>query len=212
MKLVLKFIRKLSPRKSAQSIDTRIRVLKENANIFIDYICGFFNESIKKYTFQSILKNANVTPVFKKGYRGSKENYRPVSILPVISKSFEKLLCKQITILIDSLLSKYQCGFRKDFSVQHCLLAMLEKWKNAVDKRKVFGALLTGFSKAFDCLYHELIIAKLNAYGFNLPALKLMHSYLSYRKQHIKVNHAYSSWDEILFGVPQGSILGPIFV
>ena len=88
MKLVLKFIRKLSPRKSAQSIDTRIRVLKENANIFTDYICRFFNESIKKYTFPSILKNANITPVFKKGYRGSKENYRPVSILPGISKLF----------------------------------------------------------------------------------------------------------------------------
>ena len=78
---------------------------------------------------------------------------------------------------------------------------MLEKWKNAVDKGKVFGALLTDLSKAFDCLPHELIIAKLNAYGFNLPALKLMHSYLSHRKQHTKVNHAYSSWEGILFGV-----------
>ena len=127
-----------------QSTDIPIRVLKENADIFADYICGFFNEFIKKSTFPSILKNANITPVFKKEYRGSKENYRPVSILPVISKIFEKLLCKQITIFIDPLLSKYQCGFRKGFSVQHCLLAMLEKWKNAVDKGKVFGALLTG--------------------------------------------------------------------
>ena len=59
---------------------------------------------------------------------------------------------------------------------------MLEKWKNAVDKGKVFGALLTDLSKAFDCLLHELIVAKLNAYRFNLPALKLMHSYLSHRK------------------------------
>ena len=81
---------------------------------------------------------------------------------------------------------------------------MLEKWKNAVDKGKVFGALLTlltYLSKAFDSLVHELVIAKLNAYGFNLPALKLMHSYLSHRKQHTKVNHAYSSWEGILFGV-----------
>ena len=87
---------------------------------------------------------------------------------------------------------------------------MLEKWKNAVDKGKVFAALLTDFSKAFDCLRHELIIAKLNAYGFKLPVLKLMHNYLSHSKQRTKVNHTYSSWDEILFGVPQGSILGPI--
>ena len=87
---------------------------------------------------------------------------------------------------------------------------MLDKWKNAVDKGKVFGALLSDLSKASDCLPHELIITKLNDYGFNLPAPKLMHSYFSHRKQPTKVNHAYSSWEEILFGVPQGSILGPI--
>ena len=154
----------------------------ENADIFAYYTWGFFNKFIKKSAFPSILKNENITPVFKKGYRSFKENYRPVSILPVTFKIFEKLLCKQITIFIDPLLSKYQCGFRKGFSAQHCLLAMLEKWKNAVDKGKVFGALLTDLSKAFDCLPHELIVAKLNAYRFNLPALKLMHSYLSHRK------------------------------
>ena len=187
-------------------------MLKENADIFTDYICRFFNEFIKKSTFPSILKNPDITPVFKKGCRGSKESYRPVSILPVIPKIFEKILCKQITIFIDPLLFKCKCGFRKDFSAQHCLLAMLEKWKNAVDKGKVFGALLTDLSKAFDCLPHELIIAKLNAYGFNLPVLKLMHSCLFHRKQRSKVNHACSSWEGILFGVPQGSIYGPIFV
>ena len=105
---------------------------------------------MKKYTFPPILKNANITPVFKKGHRGSKENYRPVSILPVISKIFEKLLCKQITIFIDPLLSKYQCWFRKGFSAQDCLLG-----KKAVDKEKVFRAPLTDLSKAFDCLPHK---------------------------------------------------------
>ena len=89
---------------------------------------------------------------------------------------------------------------------------MIENWKNAVDIGKKFGALLTDLSKAFDCLPHELIIAKLNAYGFKLPALKLIHSYLSHRKQRTKVNLAYSSWDEILFGVPQGPILFNIFL
>ena len=123
---------------------------------------------------------------------------------------FEKLLCKQITIFIDPLLSKYQCGFRKGFSAQHCLLAMFERKRKQRNKGKVFGVLLTDLSKAFDYLPHELIIAKLNAYGFKLPALKLMHSYVPHRKQHTKVNHAYSFWGEILFGIPQGSILGPI--
>ena len=201
---VYKEIRKSNPRKSALSNDTAIRLLKENTVTFTDYICRFFNESLKKSTFPSILKNANITPVFKKWHRGSKENYRPVSVLPVISKMLEKLLWKQITIFRDPLLSKHQCGLRKGFSALHCLLAMLEKWKNVVDKGKVFGTLLTNLSKAFDCLPHELIIAELNAYGLNLPALKL--------DQRINVDHAYSSWEGILFDVPQGFILVPIFV
>ena len=113
---VYKEIRKPSPRKSVQTTDIPIRVLKGNAHIFADYICRFFNEPIKKSTFLSILRNANITPVFKKEYKSSKGNYRPVSILPVISKTFEKMLCKQITVFIDALLSKYQCGFRKGFS------------------------------------------------------------------------------------------------
>ena len=81
-------------------------------------------------------------------------------------------------MFIDPLLSKFQCGFRKGYGAQDCLLAMLENWKNEIDKGKVFGALLTDLSKAFDCLSHELIIAKLNAYGFSLPASKLVHNYL----------------------------------
>ena len=82
----------------------------------------------------------------------------------------------------DQGLSKYQCGFRKDFSAQHPLVAMLERWKGAVNDKKVFGALLTDLSQVFDCLFYELIIAKLNAYGFSLPALKLIHDYLSNRQ------------------------------
>ena len=128
----------------------------------------------------------------------------------VLKNIFEKLLWKQITIFIDPLLSRHQCRFRKGFSAQHCLLTMLEKWKNAVGKGKVFGALLTDLSKAFDYVPHELIMAKLNVYGFNLPALKLMHSYLSHRKQRTKVTQPYSSWEEILLGVPRVSMLGPI--
>ena len=74
----------------------------------------------------------------------------------------------------------------------------------------MFGALLTDLSKAFDCLDHDLLIAKLNAYEFSLPALKLVHDYLLNRKQRTKVNRTYSSWLEIVFGIPQDSILGPL--
>ena len=124
---VLKEINKLGNRKAIQNTDIPVKILKQNADIFGSYICHFFNVCVDKGTFPSVLKHADITPVFKKGYRGSKENYRPVSILPVISKIFEKLLCNQITPFMDQFLSKYQCGFRKGFNVQHCLFAMLEK-------------------------------------------------------------------------------------
>ena len=115
----------------------------------------------------------------------------------------------QMSAYFDEIFSKYQYGFRKSYSTQQSLLALLEKWKTAVDKDKVFEALLTDLSKAFDCLNHELLIGKLNAHGSTLPALKLFHDYLSERKQRTRVNNLYSTWFEIPFGVHQGSILGP---
>ena len=194
-----KEIRRLDPRKArkaTQNSDIPVRILKQNSDIFNNYICDFFNECVDEGVFSSILKNVNITPVFKKGFRGSKDNYQLVSILPIISKIFEKLLPKQIIIYMDKFLSKYQCGFRKGYNEQHCLLTMIEKWKKAVDNGNVFGALLMDLSKAFDCLPHDLIIAKLNSCGFNLKALNLIHNYLIKRKQRTKINHSYSSWED----------------
>ena len=88
---------------------------------------------------------------------------------------------------------------------------MPEKWKRSVHGGKVFGALLTDLSKAFDCLDHELLIVKLNAYGFSLPALRLINDYLSNRRQQTRIVNSFSDWFEVILGVPQGSILGPIF-
>ena len=110
----------------------------------------------------------------------------------------------------ESFLSKYQRGFRKRYSALLCLLSVLEKWKSAIDNKKLFGALLNDLSKAFDCLFDDLLIAKLNAYEFSIAALRLVQNYLSNRKQRTKINSDFSSWEEILFGVPQGSILGPL--
>ena len=87
---------------------------------------------------------------------------------------------------------------------------MLEKWKRSVDEGKVFGALLKDLSKAFDCLDHELIIAKLNAYGFSLPALRLINDYLSNRTQRTRIGNSFSDWFEVILGVPQGLIIGPL--
>ena len=85
---------------------------------------------------------------------------------------FERIIFKQISNYMESFLSKYQCGIRKGFSTQHCLFFMLE----------IFGIWLTTLSKAFDCLSHELLLAKLNAYGFSISALRLIYSYLANRK------------------------------
>ena len=112
--------------------------------------------------------------------------------------------------MIVVIFSRNQCGFRKGFSVVNCLLPMIEKWRESIDQRGAYGALLTGHSKAFDCLPHQMIIAKLYDYGVDMPPLKLINSYLSKRRQRIKINDVYSSWFEILFEVIQSSILGPL--
>ena len=100
---------------------------------------------------------------------------------------------------MDKFLSKYQCEFKKGYNAQHCLLATISKWKKAVDNGNVFGALLMDLSKAFECLPHDFIVAKLNSCGFNLKALNLIHNYLTKRKQRTKINQSHCSWDDILY-------------
>ena len=125
----------------------------------------YSQNTCSEYTFP--FKFADITPVHKKGSRFEKNNYRPVSILPVLSKVFEKSLYKQISSYFNDIFSKYQCEFRKAFSAQHCLLAVIEKWYNSMDQGKFFGALLTDLSKLFDCFPQDLLAAKLSAYGFD---------------------------------------------
>ena len=201
---VFKDIMKLSLNKSVQDTDT------ENADYFAEHICLQFIETICSSKFPTSFKFANVTPVFKQGSGNQKDNYRPISILPIISKILETLICRQLSNHFDNVLSKFQCGFRKIYSPQHCLLLLIDKWKKANDNNKVFGAFLTDLSKAFDCICHYLLVAKLNAYGLSLPALKLIQNYLQNQKQRTKVGSSYSIWEDITSGVPQGSILGPL--
>ena len=122
----------------------------------------------------------------------------------------QKCMFDKMAEYFDDIISKYQCGFRKRFSSQHSLLVLIEKWKKIIDKGGSFGVLLTDLSKAFYRLLYDLLIAKLHAYGFDIPSLKLISSYLSNRKQRVKINDKFSSEEEIILGVPQGSILGPL--
>ena len=156
------------------------------------------------------MKYTDVIPIHKKDDKTDKENYSPISIFPNLSKVCERLMYNQIYPYFDTLFCKFQCGFRKGFNAQHCFSAMIEKWRKTLDKGGEKGTVLTDLSKAFDCIDHNLLIAKLDAYGFEKQSIDFLHSYLTKRKQRTKVDSAYSSWEMLLSGVPQGSILGPL--
>ena len=207
---VLRKIRNLDPSKSSQQTDIPTKILNYNSECFAGYFHENINFCFENSCLPSDLKFADVTPAYKKKSKNSKDNYRPVSILSNISKVYERCIYDQMEAYFETILSPNQCGFRKGFSAQHCLISLIEKWKKSIDNGGAFGALMTDLSKAFDCLSHELLIAKLEAYGFDEKSLKLIYNYLSNRIQRVKINNSYSSWREILYGVPQGSILGTL--
>ena len=168
------------------------------------------DEILKKCQFPENLKLADITSVFKKEDKHLAKNYRPVSVLPTLSKDFEKIMQKQVINHVNTFLSPYLCGYRKGFSTQYALSSLLEKWKKIIDNKGFAGGILMDLSKAFDNLNHELLIAKLHAYGFGKESLMLSISYLPNRWQRAKINTSFSSWTELLQGVPQGSVLGPL--
>ena len=167
------------------------------------------NSAIKGCVFPNKLKVADITPIFKKGNATDVKNYRPISVLPPISKIFEKLLYMQMSTYFEQFLSPYLCGYRKGFSTQEALLTLIEKWKKSLDKGGYSGAILKELSKAFDTIDHELLLAKLHTYGFDRNSLLLVKSYLSKGWQRTN-NNSFSSWTELLQGVPQGSVWGPL--
>ena len=184
--------------------------LKQTNDICSPLLSKIYNNTKQNGNFPDSLKMADITPAYKKGETTDKGNYRPVSILPSVSKIFERHMYDQINSYMNSYLSPYLCGFRKNYSAQYCLIAMLERWKKALDKKHIAGALLTDLSKAFDCINHELLIAKLEAYGCDIVSLRYIYSYLTERKQRVKVNNSLSLFSNINTGVPHGSILGPL--
>ena len=205
-----KEVNNLKIKKASQKSDIPLKIIKENVDIISYFLYHNFNNSLSCATFPTSMKYADVIPIHKKDDKTDKENYRPISILPNLSKVYERLMYNQIYPYFDTLFSKFQCGFRKGFNAQHCLLAMIEKWRKTLDKGGETGAVLTDLSKAFDCIDHNLLIAKLDAYGFEKQSIDFLHSHLTKRKQRAKVDSAYSSWKMLLSGVPQGSILRPL--
>ena len=209
---ILTEINDLNDKKSGTFMNIPAKRLKEVGDLVAGVLAQIWNEEIiKNKKFAVEFKVADITPLHKKLETIYKENYRPVSLLPVVSKIFERLMLKQMKPFIETFLSKWLCGYRKGYNAQYALTAMVERLKKCLDEKGgIYGAILMDLSKAFDTINHELLIAKLNAYGFDDSALKIVLSYLSDRRQRTKVNSSFSNWEQLLCGVPQGSVLGPL--
>ena len=202
-------IRVLRINKSSRG-DIPIKIIKIISKVCIISLTDCINSAINNATFPDDLKLGEIIPIFKNDDTTSKSNYRPITLLSVISKIYERLLSEQINVFIADKISIDLCGFRKGYSTQHALIKLIEKWRAFLDKKGIIGAILMDLSKAYDCLPTELLIAKLEAYGFGNNSLKLMHSYLTNRCQRVKIGSAFSTWADVIRGVPQGSVLGPI--
>ena len=208
--IVKKQLKKLNPKKATGCDNIPPKVLKAAADPLSLPITKLINTMIDKQCFPESLKMAQVTPIYKKDDPFVLKNYRPVSILPSISKIFERILNDQLLDHFNTIFHDYLAAFRPGYGCQTTLLRLVEDWKMALDKNEYIGTILMDLSKAFDCLPHDLLVLKLGAYGLSDESCTLILNYLSKRKQMVKIGEHHSSWLETIKGVPQGSILGPL--
>ena len=177
-------IKNLQTAKATQHRDIQTKILKEKSNIFARY----FNENnfcIENLIILSDLKLADVTLAFKKKSKTSEDNYRPISILPDISKIFERCFYNQIHTFFNEVLSKYRCGFSKGLNTRHCLVSMIEKWQSF---RCPYNRPLWSF-----WLFRSWTInRKVYVYDFDLKSARLIQQHLLNRKQRVKLDNAYS--------------------
>ena len=177
-------------------------------------ICHSFtdiiNSCINNGIFPDSLKHAEVTPIYKKNDALEKSNYRPVSLLTVMSKIVEGICCDQIMIYFDDILCQELCAYRRKRSCESVILKCVENFKVSLDANETVGCVSMDLSKAFDAIPHSLLIAKLSSYGLSPNSLELVRSYLSGRLQRVKINGVRSEWKPLERGVPQGSLWGPI--
>ena len=154
-------------RKAVQSNDIPTKLIKEFGYLFSKYIATSINKCITGDIFVDAFKKDEVWPIYKKDGRTEKSDYRPISILSNVSKIYERCIYEPMYSYFNKILSKNQCGFHKGFNTQHILLAMIRKMKASRDNKQFCAAIRTDLSKAFDCICYNLLVAKLNAYGFD---------------------------------------------
>ena len=200
--------------KNKSTLDTRIEPLKiaNNCFNFTDVLSKIVNASFQQGIFPQSLKVAKVVPIHKEGSKTDVSNYRPISLLSCFSKIFEKIMHNRILGFLDKneLLCDTQYGFRPGRSCEQALLNANNHILDALSKKQIALLLLIDFSKAFDVVEHSILLHKLQHYGIRGPALNWLETYLSERKQFVSIDSVNSSLKPIKYGVPQGSVLGPL--
>ena len=208
---VQKRLKNIDTKKAAGFYKISPKLVKLSAEILSTPLSIAINNSLKYGVFPDDAKIASVIPLDKgKPNKNEVSNFRPVSILNTFSKIYEKVIKDQLVSGLDKYLSPFISVYRKGYSTQHVLTRLVEEWGERLDNNYIVGAILMDLSKAFDCISHDLIIAKLAAYNIDDTALKFIFSYLKNRKQCVRINNTYGNFENIITGVPQGSIVGPL--
>lgn len=208
---VYTLINKLDNKKSC-GYDGINNIIIKNINYNISPLLTIlYNNCVDQATIPDNFKIAKIIPIHKKGDKQDSNNYRPISLLPAISKIFEKIIYNKLIVFIEknSILSDHQYAFRKNLSTESALFNLTKYIANNVDKNFYCSSIFLDISKAFDSIDHKILLNKLEYYGFRGKFLNLINSYLFSRRQYVQIGNCCSSITKISKGVPQGSILGP---
>ena len=208
----IKIINNLKSKSSCGFDGLSTNLLKLVGNDIADVLTLIINQSLSTGIFPDALKIAKVLPIFKKGQANIFDNYRPISILPAISKVFEKVAFNQVYdyFKTNKLLYKSQYGFRKKHSTEQACLEFTDRILHDLDKKEIPIAVFLDLSKAFDTLNHDILLFKLDHYGIRNTEAMWFKSYLTGRSQYVQFDAFNSTYLPLTTGVPQGSILGPL--